>query len=173
MEIIRNSHSLGGSNYHFQFTPKYRKSIFRNCKIRNLVRAALEYKAHMLRITIEAMEFGPDHVHLFVTNCKKYSVSQLAQYFKGYSSYIVRKHLPYDVMQYNNGPSFWSDGLFYESIGCVTSDMVTFYIERQQKKHWIRQRSDLPSRMNLVVQTDLDSFLMIPRSLLRLGGSLF
>lgn len=159
MEIIRNRHSLGGSNYHFQLTPKYRKSMFRNCKIRALIRAALEYKALILRINIEAMEFGPDHVHFFISNCRKYSVSQLAQYFKGYSSYIVRKHLPHDVMAYNNGSSFWSDGYFYESIGRVTSDTVKFYIERQQRKHWIHSDYCFES-INIIDQNQktLDAF---------------
>ena len=155
MEINQNRHSLGGSNYHMQFTPKYRKPMFRNRKIRALVKAALRYKASMLGVTIEALEFGPDHVHIFLSNCRKFSVSKLAQHFKGFSSRIVRKHLPYDVMYYNNGSSFWSDGFFYESIGRVTSDMVKFYIERQQKKHWLHARPGSTSKIN---QTSLDSF---------------
>ncbi len=158
MEITRNRHSLGGSNYHMQFTPKYRKPVFRNKKIRALVKAALEYKAHELHVTIEALEFGPDHMHMFISNCQNYSVSKLAQYFKGYSSRIVRKHLPYDIMYYNNGSSFWSDGYFYESIGRVTSDMVKFYIERQQKKHWIRMKPEAAKRSNPTYQKSLDSF---------------
>jgi len=141
-----------------QFTPKYRKPVFRNRKIRALVKAALEYKAQVLHVTIEAMEFGPDHMHMFISNCQNYSVSKLAQYFKGYSSRIVRKHLPYDVMYYNNGSSFWSDGYFYESIGRVTSDMIKFYIERQQKKHWIRMEPETVNRSNPTFQKSLDSF---------------
>ncbi len=158
MEITRNRHSLGGSNYHMQFTPKYRKPVFRNRKIRALVKAALKYKAHVLHVTIEAIEFGPDHAHMFISNCQNFSVSKLAQHFKGYSSRIVRKHLPYDIMYYINGPSFWSDGYFYESIGRVTSDMVKFYIERQQKKHWIRMKSEKVGRSNSTCQKSLDSF---------------
>ena len=158
MEINQNRHSLGGSNYHMQFTPKYRKPMFRNRKIRALVRATLEYKANMLGVTIEALEFGPDHVHIFVSNCRKFSVSKLAQHFKGFSARIVRKQLPYDVMYYNNGSSFWSDGFFYESIGRVTSDTVKFYIERQQKKHWLRAGLDEFDGQIPLIQTSLESF---------------
>ena len=157
MEITRNRHSLGGSNYHMQFTPKYRKPVFRNRKIRALVKAALKYKAHDLHVTIEALEFGPDHAHMFISNCQNYSVSKLAQYFKGFSSRMVRKHLPYDVMYYNNGSSFWSDGFFYESIGRVTSDMVRFYIERQQKKHWLRAKPE-DFKAQMPIQMSLESF---------------
>ena len=158
MTINHNRHSLGGSNYHMQFTPKYRKPMFRNRKIRALVKAALQYKANMLGVTIEALEFGPDHVHLFLSNCRKYSVSTLAQHFKGFSSRIVRKHLPYDVMYYNNGPSLWSDGFFFESIGRVRSDMVKYYIDRQQKKHWLRVKSEDFGEQRQTLQTSLESF---------------
>ncbi len=158
MEINRNRHSLGGSNYHMQFTPKYRKPMFRNRKIRALVKATLKYKASMLGITIEALEFGPDHVHIFLSNCRKLSVSDLAQHFKGFSSRMVRKHLPYDVMYYNNGTSFWSDGFFYESIGRVTSDVVKFYIDRQQKKHWIHLKPESSGGNNPIIQTSIESF---------------
>jgi putative transposase len=158
MEINQNRHSLGGNNYHMQFTPKRRKTVYRNRKIRALVKAALKYKAFKLGVTIEALEFGPDHLHLFISNCRKYSVSQLAQHFKGYSSRIVRKHLPYDVMYFNNGRAFWSGGYFYESIGRVTSDVVKYYIERQQKKHWIRSKSESFEAQSPMTQMSLESF---------------
>ena len=158
MEINQNRHSLGGSNYHMQFTPKRRKTVYRNRRIQALVKAAFEYKAFKLGVTIEALEFGPNHVHLFISNCRKYSVPQLVQHFKGYSSRIVRKHLPYDVMYYNNGRTFWSGGYFYESIGRVTSDVVKFYIERQQKKHWIRPSSENFEAQSPMIQMSLESF---------------
>ncbi len=34
MEFDRSSHSLGESNYHFQFTPKYRRDVFRDVIIK-------------------------------------------------------------------------------------------------------------------------------------------
>ena len=157
MEINQNRHSLGGSNYHMQFTPKRRKTVYRNRRIQALVKAAFEYKAFKLGVTIEALEFGPDHVHLFLSKCRKFSVSSLAQHFKGFSSRIVRI-LPYDVMYYNNGPSFWSDGFFFESIGRVTSDMVKFYIDRQQKKHWLRVRAEDFGEPRQTLQRTLESF---------------
>ena len=137
MEINRNRHSLGGSYYHIQLTPKYRKPMFWNRSIREEMKRLIFEKAHQLGVDIEATEFGPDHLHVFVSNCRKYSVSQLLQHFKGYTSYKIRRTLPYDISYYNWGKSFWSDGYFYESIGRVTADSVKFYIERQQRKHWI------------------------------------
>jgi putative transposase len=146
MQLIYDRHSAGGSNYHLQFTPKYRKSVFRIRAVRKLIEALMRRKAHQLGVRIEAIEFAPDHVHLFVTNCRKYSVTELVNQLKGYSSWYVRRALPQDVSVYLWGDSFWSDGYFYESIGRVTSDTVTFYIERQQGKHWMHIEPDVHTK---------------------------
>ena len=146
-KILRHRHSVGESNCHFQFTPNFRKPVFLPKEVRELCKQALEQKAAELGIIIYCVNFGPDHCHLFVGNCRKYSVDKLAQYFKGYSSYIIRKKLWNAVSQYLWGNHFWSDGYFYESTGRVTSESVKFYIERQQGKHWTEQellRFELP-----------------------------
>ena len=90
----------------------------------------------MLGINLSALEFGPDHVHLFLEDCKNFSVSKLVQHFKGYSSRLVRKEF-WDLLQERHpGRSFWTSGNFHESIGNVTEEHVKYYIEKQQKKHW-------------------------------------
>jgi len=136
MEFDKYSHSLGESNFHFQFTPKYRRDVFRDVIIKkaceeSFLRIAVKYK-----MVVRALEFGPDHVHLFLGNCKKYSVPQVAQYFKGASSRELRKKYMDRVNIKLYGDSFWSDGYFYESVGRVTSESVEYYIKRQQGKHW-------------------------------------
>jgi len=129
-------HSVGGSNFHFQFTPKYRRKVFRDEHLRECCKELAYQKAAELGIVIEAMEYGPDHVHLFTRGCRNYSVAQLAQYFKGYISREIRKREPERVNRHLSGAPFWSAGYFYESVGRVTSETVRYYIARQQKKHW-------------------------------------
>ena len=136
-EITHSRHSVGGSNYHLQFTPKYRRGVFKDDQIRAECKRLAYEKAVQLKLDIGAIEFGPDHMHMFVTGCRKYSVPKLAQYFKGYISRHIRMNLPDNLKPYLWGDSFWTDGYFYESIGRVTADSVKFYIERQQKKHWV------------------------------------
>ena len=136
MELIHNRHSVGGSNYHVQFTPKYRRGVFRIRRLQRYCEALLRQKAYRLGLKIEAIKFGPDHVHIFLSGCRKYSVSYIVNQLKGYSSRFIRKNLPEDVLPFLWGDSFWSDGFFYESIGRVTTETIKFYIERQQGKHW-------------------------------------
>ena len=159
MTIFRNRHSVGGSNYHLQFTPKYRRRVFIVWKIRKLIEALIRRKAHKMGLHLEAIEFGPEHVHVFVTGCRKYSVSYLVNQLKGYSSRRIRQALPMELKPFLWGDSFWTDGYFYESIGRITTETVMFYIERQQGKHWTDVELDMPPQERLhPAQTTLETF---------------
>ncbi len=136
MEFNKSSHSLGESNFHFQFTPKYRRDLFKDVILKKACEESFLKIAEKYKMVVRALEFGPDHVHLFLGNCRKYSVPQIAQYFKGASSRELRKNYWEHVKVKEWGDSFWSDGYFFESVGRVTSESVEYYINRQQGKHW-------------------------------------
>lgn len=154
---LYNKHCVTGGGFHFQFTPKYRRPVFEDADIRNYIRYALEHIAEELKIKLECIEFGTDHLHLFVTNVRNYSQSQLARQLKGASSYMVRKDLPNSVRVYEWGKSFWSDGYFCEAIGSMTQENVEYYIKRQQKKHWLKpiQKSHVQP---IIVQSTLANY---------------
>ena len=134
--LARAKHSYGGANYHLQFTPKYRRWVFTSRKVQETIRAAIMEKAEKLGIKVSAIEFGPEHVHVFLEGCKNYSASYLAGQLKGYSSYVVRRKNWDEIKSKLWGKHFWTAGYFFETVGRVTGDMVKFYIERQQAKHW-------------------------------------
>ena len=154
-EFTRSRHTVGGANFHLQFTPKYRRRVFEDETIREACREAFHAKAKALGVVLEACEFGPDHVHIFVCGCKNYSVPQLAQHFKGFSARVLRRDKWHRVRKYEWGGSFWSDGYFHESVGRVTSETVRYYIERQKKKHWICGDAARPKKRG---QTRLSDF---------------
>ncbi|CAD7772643.1 hypothetical protein FHEFKHOI_01284 [Candidatus Methanoperedenaceae archaeon GB50] len=60
----------------------------------------------MLKVRIGAIEFGPDHMHVFVIDCKNYSAAKLAEQLKGYSSYVVRRQCWNDVSKKTLGRPF-------------------------------------------------------------------
>ena len=134
--LARARHSFGGANYHLQFTPKYRRWVFTSHRVQEFCRKAMTEKAEKLGIKLSAIEFGPDHVHVFVEGCKNHSASYLAGQLKGFSSYVIRRTCWPEISSQLWGKQFWSDGYFFETVGRVTGDMVKFYIERQQRKHW-------------------------------------
>lgn len=83
------------------------------------------------------MEFGPDHVHIFVGACKNYALAELARRFKGASSRLIRKAAWDRIKGKLWGDSFWTDGYFYRSVGAVTSETVKYYVQNAQQKHWV------------------------------------
>ena len=130
------SHAVGEFNYHIQLTPAYRQNVFANEKVKKLTNAYLVAKIEELKLNLVAIEFGPDHVHLFVANCKNYAPCKIIQFLKGFSSRMMRKN-HFDLFRmFLWGDKFWSEGYFCRSIGETTSEAVEHYIKESQSKHW-------------------------------------
>ncbi|MFH1585308.1 MAG: IS200/IS605 family transposase [archaeon] len=136
IELIKHSHCVGESNIHYQLTPAYRRRIFADERVRKLTKAYLLTKAEELKVIIVSVDFGPDHMHFFVANCKNYSVADLIRRFKGFISRMMRKNHWGLFKQDLYGDKFWTAGYFYRSVGAVTADAIKFYIEHSQEKHW-------------------------------------
>ena len=139
-ELVSSGHSVGEANLHLQFTPAYRRAIFADPLVRELAVAYIIEKARKLNVHIAAIECGPDHLHLFVTNWKCHALAQLAGQLKGYSAYMMRKN-HWELFKHQLwGDSFWSGGYFYRTVGAVNSATVKRYIEEGQQKHWIQEQ---------------------------------
>ena len=135
---LRNSpHSVSECNLHIQLTPAYRRQIFDDELVRELTSAYLLEKANDLGVEVSALDFGPDHAHIFVRECRKYAPCEIVGQLKGYSSYKMRKchnDLFSDELW---GDKFWSGGYFCRTVGVVTAETVKKYIEEGQQKHWV------------------------------------
>ena len=136
IEIVKHSHNAGESNIHFQLTPAFRRDVFVDEKVRKLTEAYLFAKAENLRVVIVSVNFGPDHMHFFVADCKNYSAAFLAQQFKGFISRMMRKNHWNFFRHKLYGEKFWTSGYFYRTIGAVNAETVKYYIEHSQAKHW-------------------------------------
>ena len=136
IELIKHSHSVGESNFHYQLTPAYRQPIFKEEKVRKLVKAYLLAKGEELKVMIVVVEFGPDHLHFFVSNCKNYSAADLIRRLKGFVSRMMRKNHWKLFKKWLWGDKFWTAGYFYRSIGAITAKSAKYYIEHSQEKHW-------------------------------------
>ena len=144
MQLVSVGSSRGESNFHVVFTPKYRRDVFADVEVRRMCLESFARTCYDLGIGLEACEFGPDHVHVFVSGCRNYSVPYMVQRFKGASSHRIRKELWERVKGKLWGDSFWSDGYFYRSIGSTTTDAVRYYIENSQRKHWMNRDYEHP-----------------------------
>ena len=135
-QIRSYSHAVGEFNYHIQLTPAYRKRAMEDERVNKLVKAYISAKLEELKVEIVTMKGGPDHLHIFVANCKNIAPSKLIQQLKGFSSYMIRKNHWTLIKSMLWGDKFWSEGYFCRSIGSTTTDAVEYYIKYSQDKHW-------------------------------------
>jgi len=156
MQLLSVGSSRGESNYHLIFTPKYRRDVFVDGEVRRMCLESFAETCYALGLKMEACEFGTDHVHLFVSRCKSYSVPQMVQRFKGASSHRIRHKLWNHVKGKLWGDSFWSDGYFYRSVGSTTAEAVKYYVQNSQRKHWMRYDYETEQRES--TQARLDEF---------------
>ena len=135
-ELVASAHAVGESNYHIQLTPAYRRGIFEDSLVRELTLAYIYEKLKQHKVILSGYGFGPDHLHLFVSNVRFVGEIQLVKEIKGYSSYMMRKNFWPLFKEDLWGHKFWSEGHFYRSVGEVTKESMKWYVEEGQKKHW-------------------------------------
>ncbi len=133
-ELGSSAHSVSECNLHIQLTPAYRRQVFEDRLVRELAGAYLLEKARQLGIIVSAMEFGPEHTHIFVRECRKYAPCELVGQLKGYSSYMMRKGHKELFSDKLGGDKFWSGGYFCRTVGVVTAETVKKYIEEGATK---------------------------------------
>jgi putative transposase len=143
VELVRSAHSLGEANFHLQFTSKYRRDVFCDGEVRRVCEESFRDTAARYGFAVHAVEFGPEHAHVFVGACKNRSVSELARLLKGASSRRIRMQCWGRLCGKLGGDSFWSDGYFYRSVGAATNEAIEFYVQHSQRKHWTAVDHDL------------------------------
>ena len=136
-ELRSSGYTVGETNLHLQFTPAYGQDIFEDKLVRELTIAYILQRAKEMKVKIEAIECGPDHLHLFVTGWKNWSIPVLAGQLKTYSSRMMRKGHRQLFSDKLWGGKFWSAGYFHRTVGAVNAETVKLYIKEGQRKHWV------------------------------------
>ena len=135
-ELVRTTSTVGEANLHLQLSPAYRRDIFVREDVKALMVMYAKERLEKLGIIILAVDCGPDHAHFFLANWKNYAIPKIAQYVKGYVSYMMRKNHNELFADKLWGKKFWSEGYFYRTVGQVTKEATQYYVEKSQKKHW-------------------------------------
>ncbi|MDI6737756.1 MAG: IS200/IS605 family transposase, partial [Nanoarchaeota archaeon] len=95
-------------------------------------------KLNQYKVILTAYNFGPEHMHLFVSNVRFIGEIELVRQIKGYSSCMMRRG-HWELFRHKLwGKKFWSEGHFYRSVGAVTKESMKWYITEGQKKHWLK-----------------------------------
>jgi putative transposase len=95
------------------------------------LKALLLEKADEFSLVIHTMEIMPDHVHLFLECDPTFSVSEITNRLKGYTSRILRQE--FGLLR-SRLPTLWSRSYYAGSVGHVSEATVRKYIESQKGK---------------------------------------
>ena len=137
-ELVVSSSAVGESNFHIQLTPAYRQEIFDDQLVRELTMAYIVQKLKQHKVLLAGYGYGPDHLHLFLSNVRFIGEIELVRQIKGFSSYMMRRG-HWELFRHQLwGAKFWSEGHFYRSVGAVTKDSMKWYVTEGQKKHWTK-----------------------------------
>lgn len=129
--FVNKNHSVGLSQYHLEWCPKYRYNALRSVHVKEFAEQAFNEIAHNYGMVLHTIAIGDDHVHLFVSIPITLSLSNAVQLLKGISSHKIFEKFIGFRMRYPKG-NFWSRGYFFRSVSNVTSGAVKNYIENQQ-----------------------------------------
>jgi putative transposase len=125
----RGSHTVYACQYHFVFSPKYRKPVLRGeigSRLRDLIREICK----ALDIEIIQGHIRPDHVHLWLSVAPTLSPSRVMNAIKGKSSTRLMR----DFRALNRtfwGRHLWARGYVVATSGHITDEVITKYIADQ------------------------------------------
>lgn len=124
------NHSVGLSQYHLEWCPKYRYNALRSDHVKEFLSQKLNEIADKYGMKIHSLSIENDHIHLFVSIPITLSLSNAIRLLKGITSYELFRRFEGFRMRYPKG-HFWSRGCFFRSISNVTSNAIDNYIKNQ------------------------------------------
>lgn len=126
-KYLRLNYSVFNLGYHLVFTTKYRKPYLQHYE--HDLKHIFSTVATKLNFAIYEINIMPDHVHIFFKcHNTRYSITNIVQYLKGYSSRTIR--LKYSSLRSFN--AFLSPSYFIESIGNMFEGVIRNYIKKSK-----------------------------------------
>jgi putative transposase len=115
-------------NYHFVWSPKYRRKVIIDKVLRRL-KELLREKSEEMGCKILALETMPDHVHIFVQATPLLTPNRIVAGLKGYSSRVLRTEYPHLT---SSLPTLWTRSYFVSTHGHVSSETIKKYVQEQK-----------------------------------------
>ena len=132
MKWKSRSHSKYLLQYHLILVCKYRKKLFKNVNISNLIKQLSYEICNKHCIKIKYMETDKDHIHYMIETEPTMSVSRIVNLMKSYTTHHIWERYPnYLRKHFWKEHTFWTDGYFVWSVGNVSEKMLKRYIENQ------------------------------------------
>ena len=135
MAIRHSSHARHDLWYHFAWSTKYRKQIWKDDEIREQVKRLFRKIANHYDMDIGEIELLSDHIHLSVTAPPRIAPSQIAQILKSVSTKALFNYYP-ELKRHYWGGEIWVQGYFVRTVGPgLTKEQIDRYILEQSEEH--------------------------------------
>ena len=133
MEVIQTAHSVYSLQYHVVWVSKYRRRILKPGVCTYLQKVLPKLLRSMPGVTIEAIGFDQDHLHMVMVIPPKYSISSVMGKLKSRSASEMRKSFSWLAKVYWKENLVWSPGYFVSSVG-IDEDTIRQYVELQGQR---------------------------------------
>lgn len=134
MAVKRTSHARYDLWYHFAWSTKYRKKVFRAPHTQEKVKELFRTVASHYDIELGEVNCQPDHIHMSAGAPPRIAPSQIAQILKSRTTTLLFQELPWLKNEYWGG-EIWIAGYFVRSVGPgVTKETIEKYIREQSEE---------------------------------------
>ena len=134
MAIKRSSHARHELWYHFAWSTKYRKYVWKDDEQRENVKRLFRKIAHQYDMDIGEIEVLSDHIHLSVTAPPRIAPARIVQILKSVSTKILFQYYP-ELRRSYWGGEVWVQGYFVRTIGPgLTKEQIEKYILEQSEE---------------------------------------
>lgn len=128
--MIETRTSVYDFHFHLVFVTKYRKSIFDTNEKQEKLKTLMSSFAEKNGSTVESIEVMADHVHIILSFPPKFAPSSIVKSFKGAAAREWFKLHPEDKQKLYKG-HLWSPSFFMQTVGVVSQETVTEYVQNQ------------------------------------------
>lgn len=134
MTVKHSSHARYELWYHFAWSTKYRRKIFKDEQIRHEIKELLRKIAAEYDLEIGEIELLSDHIHLTICAPPRIAPGRAVQIIKSVSTNILFKQYPWLKSIYWGG-EVWIQGYFVRSVGPgLTKEQIEQYILEQSEE---------------------------------------
>ena len=132
-ELNKSSHAVFALTYHFITVVKYRRKIFNNEQIVDLLKSTTMSIADSFDVEIINQETDQDHIHILFKANPTTELTKFINSLKGVTSRKLFQEFP-EIKQKLWKGKLWSPSYFLCTTGQVTLDQLKKYVENQGEK---------------------------------------
>lgn len=129
MRVRQLNHSVYQTEYHLVWGTLYRRKFLKHYVRKELVKKIYNIQKKYPDWYFTKINTGDDHVHLLMEIPPKYSVSEVVQKLKAYTSAHLKQKFKF-ISEIYDGKGIWGTGYFVSTVG-LNEAQIRKYIERQ------------------------------------------